>query len=519
MVLLLRLISLFSLFLLILMVFACDSCNKTFSTTRGLAQHQRGCDIFLAADESENALPGNAFEKYQAKNHAKKRKLAHHVEVEELVEESDSAGPSYSQVRHFSNPSAYSDNCKQHEQFASGEGAMDVDAPLLASNESPALLSPPASPPLPPAEGRGQRTRRPTWKILQQRPVGPSPLPTVSMPSAEDSDSDDEPLPSSIIETVWHTIRTACNPFGLYREYPSRPTHNPDDHLGLDAFSDAATVPTVPVDPILPSTNVPAVVPHENPYHPFKNSTVHGLMDWLWNGSIMKSVSEATKLVNFLKSDDFKKEDLDGFDVRAETAKFDKHLEGGADKPTGDGWKESEVEIDVPDGMPHPPGEVPKFTVPGLFHRSLIQVSKAAIQDVSSQLWHYTPFKSFWKKSDSDPPQRIFDELYSSDAMLEAHSKLQRQPAEPGCTLERVVLSFMIWSDSTHLASFGSASLWPIYLFFGNQSKWTRGKPSTGSCHHIAYIPKVCLALCILQSIINICYGSFQTPFTISSFN
>jgi len=54
-----------------------------------------------------------------------------------------------------------------------------------------------------------------------------------------------------------------------------------------------------------------------------------------------------------------------------------------------------------------------------------------------------------------------------------------------------VILALMIWSDSTHLASFGTASLWPIYLYFGNQSKYTRAKPSAFAAHHLAYIPKV----------------------------
>ena len=54
-----------------------------------------------------------------------------------------------------------------------------------------------------------------------------------------------------------------------------------------------------------------------------------------------------------------------------------------------------------------------------------------------------------------------------------------------------VILALMIWSDSTHLASFGTASLWPIYLYFGNLSKYTRAKPSSFAAHHLAYIPKV----------------------------
>ncbi|KIK72621.1 hypothetical protein PAXRUDRAFT_798128, partial [Paxillus rubicundulus Ve08.2h10] len=47
----------------------------------------------------------------------------------------------------------------------------------------------------------------------------------------------------------------------------------------------------------------------------------------------------------------------------------------------------------------------------------------------------------------------------------------------------------MFWSDATHLAQFGQAKAWPIYLFFGNLSKYLRGSPSLGACHPIAFIP------------------------------
>ena len=33
----------------------------------------------------------------------------------------------------------------------------------------------------------------------------------------------------------------------------------------------------------------------------------------------------------------------------------------------------------------------------------------------------------------------------------------------------------MFWSDATHLATFGMVKLWPIYLLFGNLSKYVRG--------------------------------------------
>jgi hypothetical protein len=217
------------------------------------------------------------------------------------------------------------------------------------------------------------------------------------------------------------------------------------------------------------------------------------MMSWMWTGSSMKSIGEMKKLVDFLKSDDFKKDDLAGFDIHSETTKFDNYLERPASDNPQDGWRESEVIIQVPDGKIHSKDSIPTFKVPGLHHRSLVDVIKTAYSDPASASFHYMPFKSFWKdpSTPESVPQRVYDELYSSDAMIDAHMKLQQQPPEVGCTLERVVASLMLWSDSTHLANFGTASLWPLYLFFGNQSKWVRGKPKTASCHHIAYIPKV----------------------------
>lgn len=51
---------------------------------------------------------------------------------------------------------------------------------------------------------------------------------------------------------------------------------------------------------------------------------------------------------------------------------------------------------------------------------------------------------------------------------------------EPGNVLERVAIPAMllVWSDVSHLANFGDPSLWPIYLYFGNLSKYTRRKPA-----------------------------------------
>jgi Plavaka transposase len=132
------------------------------------------------------------------------------------------------------------------------------------------------------------------------------------------------------------------------------------------------------------------------------------------------------------------------------------------------------------------------FVAPGLHHRSITQIVRMVFETKANL--HYTPFEMWWKVRPDAPAERIYSDLYTSSAFIEAHREVNFNPAfqVPGCKLEKVVAAIMVWSDSTHLAQFGTAKLWPIYAFTGNMAKWFRCKPSSNSCEHWAYIPSVC---------------------------
>jgi Plavaka transposase len=106
--------------------------------------------------------------------------------------------------------------------------------------------------------------------------------------------------------------------------------------------------------------------------------------------------------------------------------------------------------------------------------------------------FHFEPYELPWKKKDmlECESTRVYGELYTSPAFLTAYEELQNLK-EPGCMLLHVLVGLMLGSDSTHLTSFGSSSLWPCYLYFGNESKHRRSKPSCKLCNHIAYFQKV----------------------------
>jgi hypothetical protein len=139
----------------------------------------------------------------------------------------------------------------------------------------------------------------------------------------------------------------------------------------------------------------------------------------------------------------------------------------------------------------------PELEAPGVYHRSLTSIIRSTFEDDVSKTFHMTPYSQYWKVSDTKTVQ-VFSEAYSSPAMLDAYTEVDDLPREPDVNLECVVATLMMWLDATHLTNFGDASLWPFYLYFGNQSKYPRGKPALKACHHVAYIPTVCSILILI---------------------
>lgn len=161
------------------------------------------------------------------------------------------------------------------------------------------------------------------------------------------------------------------------------------------------------------------------------------------------------------------------------------------------------AEILVPTWEKNSNGNGQIFTVPGFHYRPLTAVIRAAFTEAMSRWFHFTPFKRFWKSPATSQEQRLHDELYMSDAWIQAHDDLQKQRRDDGCKLEKVIAGLMFWSDSTHLAQFGNAVAWPIYLYFGNQSKYACACPSSGACHAVRFIPTV--GVSILQILVLLC--------------
>lgn len=156
------------------------------------------------------------------------------------------------------------------------------------------------------------------------------------------------------------------------------------------------------------------------------------------------------------------------------------------------GFQETTLKIEIPSGDKSVPSTT--LEVPGLHHRKLTTVIRSAFESPLASKFHYSPFKLFHQPASSELPERVYSEVYNSDAFIKEHDRVQCVPVpeqESDCKLEKVIAALMFWSDATHLANFGTAKLWPIYMFFGNLSKYTRAEPTSNACYHMAYIPSL----------------------------
>ncbi|KAJ7831948.1 hypothetical protein B0H14DRAFT_3463753 [Mycena olivaceomarginata] len=217
----------------------------------------------------------------------------------------------------------------------------DEDTEMPLAPEQPELPPREQTPPPDTSAGRPVRAKRLTWKLLQQLPPPP---PQFEETTPSEPDLDDVLSPVQPSEYTWEGVKTAKDSFGLFCEYPTIPTHDPERTLSL---SDQSNIPVparnagaVPDNSRLSPMSAPPAIAVQSPtipsFCPFRNSTVLGFMNWMWSGSVMKSIAECTRLIDFLKSDAFNKEDLKGFDFKAETAKFDESLAGDIGETLGE---------------------------------------------------------------------------------------------------------------------------------------------------------------------------------------
>lgn len=349
------------------------------------------------------------------------------------------------------------------------------------------------------------------------RPIQENSMETRENPQTT-TKSSSNPHPASTLSSNLTWFQTPQDTHGLFRAYPTAPTHIPGAD-SLDDISDGARISRasktaytsngragIADDSISSSTDINAhssSIPtsHED-FSPFANQTISRTVQWYGNlpGGVLRPDQFDNYVKTVLQDDNFRPSDypqdfklanemkrLDTFQIPTHTGKTPTfHADAG--------WKEASVTLKLPcAGKRIRP--TPTFDVKGLHRRSIVEIIKAEFGNATDRNdFHLTPYKLIWDVADQQPElphERVITELFNCDAMVNEHIKIRTKQLADGDDMETVVAGIMLWSDSTHLADFGTASLWPAYMGFGNQSKYTRSDPRTHSLHHLAYIPEV----------------------------
>ncbi|KAF8525646.1 hypothetical protein JB92DRAFT_3108726 [Gautieria morchelliformis] len=265
-------------------------------------------------------------------------------------------------------------------------------------------------------------------------------------------------------------------------EYIGRPSYDPDSVLPMDEWVPQVNTSSGATESIHPTARAA--------FWPFPNISQFLLGDWYINSpSGEHSGRDFDNLIHVLQDKWFDPGELEHFSHR----KLSQVLDGIDTMPDilpgepngADGWKWNvSVSISIPEAKKHrghsPGGR--DFHIPDLYCRSICAIIKKVFS--TARDLHFTPFEWYHQGTgDSAQRERLWGELFCSEAWNQEHKQL---PQEPGCKLEQVIAPLMFWSDLTHLTSFGTAKLWPIYMFFGSQSKYSR---SAHLSHHVADIP------------------------------
>ncbi|KAG6913900.1 hypothetical protein DXG01_003626 [Tephrocybe rancida] len=353
-------------------------------------------------------------------------------------------------------------------------------------DEPPDIGMPPPPTYLPPPMPQLTKSGRPRRNYAapaRYRDTLPEPVP-ITEPEPQP-----EPEHTPVLRRVRLIVRdrlvTTMNVFGLWRDYPHRPTHVPDALVPLEEL---ASTP-------LSFKQAPQVsLFAQSPPWPFANMSIYRFMTWLNSGSNAKSSEEANRLVeDVIKAPDFSVEDLSSFNAHRESARMDNAIADSDSSPYLQQFSSASVNIDIPSGKKDVPPT--PFSVPGLLYRKITSVIEAAFHDDLAHHLHLSPFRLFHRSQDTGKEERVYGEIFTSDAFLAEHEHVQRHapvpPEDPTCKREKVIAAIMFSSDGTHLANFGTAKAWPIYLMLGNLSKYFRALPNLGAMYHLAYIPSL----------------------------
>jgi hypothetical protein len=449
------------------MVVCCSNCTRDIKSSSGITFHRKHCSKYLEHTKAFQALNRRVADAKKAKV---LRQQQERRQTNIYAPEPPVAGPSTQPT------DTVIQDADMLGTIMESPGPSSIDPSYMRAPSSP--LAEPSLPSLPTATattGRPYRHRRLPARYQDVYPEAPIPVTVAPLPQRLHLPLG-QPRISLLVRNYY---RTEPNTYGLWKQYMYRPSYDPDAFImpqdlyrpHLSTFAPIGAQPEINDDVLR-----------------YKNKTVQLIMDWQSTGSSIKSNKEVTRLVHdVMLHPDFTVDELLNFSATRENQNAD-----AAEREATflQAFQQIAVSIDVPSGVKNVPPKT--LSILGLTFRKITALIRAEFEGPMFTKFHLSPFKLFRKHPYQNKDERIYSDMTDSDVFINEHDKVQRAPTDdPACKREKVIAALMFWSDATHLATFGTANMWPIYMLFGNVSKYVRCQPNSGATKHVAYIPSL----------------------------
>lgn len=475
------------------------TCTREFTQESAYTRHQRSCTkgkkrLFSALSKAKDFLKAAKRPRLNVKN-APTSMASSSTQFrcpQSSSVSSDQVHESFSEESSSTYPVPSVAHPPQDVSY--GGSSLQGDLPVPVSNSNLGTASTKIDEGLSLAQRRTKRTGvRMPQRYRQYEDILPQPPPSVPGHVAQQLES----VPPAISIEVPTTactpsqsvpFRTPRNVFGLVRQFfsSSPPSHDPEEAA---TFQDINSIPSV-----APAELDSHAEPRDS-FYPYPNQASFNLGHWYWNGSVQKSQESFKELLDIVGRPDFDPEDVrqTHWDrINSQLGTSVNNEEGYEWEDYDAGWHKTEVKIQVPFSRTTAQPDARPYVGAQLYHRPLVSVIREKLANVhDNEHFHYEPYQLRWSPPHLPHEVNIQGELYTSPMFMDAHRELQASPGEPGCDLPRVVTALMFWSDATQLTTFGNARLWPVYMYFGNESKYRRCKPSCHLANHVAYFQKV----------------------------
>ena len=240
----------------------------------------------------------------------------------------------------------------------------------------------------------------------------------------------------TVISLVRKTLKSSRNMFGLFHQYyvTGFPDHDPGKHIQLNDLHTSTSL--------------------VHDYSPYPNQSAFLQGEWYWNGGQKKSQSSFQNLIKIVGHPDFHLEDVAAKNWRlidtwlsgeSKGSNKEDNWENEDDSRLG-GWTKTPIRVNAPFHK-RTLQKCPKEFEAGILHHcKLMTIIRERITRLSVHPHlHVEPYKLFWQPDDATELVRVHGELYTLEAFIDAHNKLQdssraRMRPSEGCARTYVFL-------------------------------------------------------------------------------